>query len=148
MLSSPSAPSNPQLPEPGGSEKNKKNPWRLLGNQTPPARCPHSPCRTVFPESRSPHPAATDVRFQDTSLSSAELNRRANQLAHYPSCQGPRDPMHRRARPATLLDLVIALLGNRQSRVTAYLPLDLELSRLFGWPSWSGWRNPPRAHQR
>jgi amino acid adenylation domain-containing protein len=89
----------------------------------------------AFPQSRALHhlieaqvdrtPDSIAVSFEDQSLSYGQLNRRANQLAHYLQCQGIELETPVALYLERSLEMVIALLGTLKAG-GAYLPLDTE----------------------
>ncbi|HJX21972.1 MAG TPA: amino acid adenylation domain-containing protein, partial [Steroidobacteraceae bacterium] len=93
-----------------------------LWNQTA-HEVPHSTLPQLFESQVLRTPQATAVLFQDTPLSYAELNRRANQLAHYLIAQGLGPECIVALALPRSLELLIALLGILKAGA-AYLPLD------------------------
>src|SRR3977135_1503635 len=93
-----------------------------LWNQTA-HEVPHSTLPQLFESQVQRTPQATAVLFQSTPLSYAELNRRANQLAHYLIAEGlGPESIVALALPRSL-EMVIALLGILKAGA-AYLPID------------------------
>ena len=68
-------------------------------------------------------PEATALRFRDTSLSYGELNRRANQLAHYLAERGIGEDCRVIVCVEPGFDIVVALLGVLKAGAV-YVPLD------------------------
>ena len=84
-----------------------------------PATCIHH----LFEEAAQRHPKRPAVRFQDTSLTYADLNARANQLAHYLRKQGVGPNVLVGLYVERSLDMVVGLLGIMKAG-GAYVPLD------------------------
>ncbi|HEY2963826.1 MAG TPA: amino acid adenylation domain-containing protein [Pyrinomonadaceae bacterium] len=82
-------------------------------------RCIHE----VFEEQVEHTPSALAVVFQEQQLTFAELNQRANQLAHYLQAQGvgPETPVGICLEPS--LEMIVAVLGILKAG-GAYVPLD------------------------
>jgi amino acid adenylation domain-containing protein len=95
--------------------------WNDTTVQVPGGKCVHE----LIEEQVERTPEAMAVAFQDASLTYAELNRRANQLAHYLRGIG----VGPEARVAICvergLEMIVALLGVLKAGA-AYVPLDPE----------------------
>ncbi|MES2296357.1 MAG: amino acid adenylation domain-containing protein [Pseudomonadota bacterium] len=96
--------------------------WNATAAPYPREICVHE----LFEQQVKAHPGATALVFEGQQLSYAELNARANQLAHYLIAE-------RQVMPDTLvgiciersLDMIVAILGILKAGA-AYLPLDPE----------------------
>ncbi len=77
----------------------------------------------LFEEQVERTPDAIAVTYQDQQLTYAELNQRANQLAHYLTAQGVKAESIVGILMDRSLEVVIALLGTLKAGA-AYLPLD------------------------
>ncbi|HEY2583166.1 MAG TPA: amino acid adenylation domain-containing protein, partial [Mucilaginibacter sp.] len=93
--------------------------WNISKINYPADKCIHE----LFEEQAKLHPKATALVFEKKSLTYAELNERANQLAHYLSSKG--------VKPETLvpicisrsLEMIIGILGILKAG-GAYVPID------------------------
>jgi amino acid adenylation domain-containing protein len=84
-----------------------------------PATCIHN----LFEEAARRYPDRPAVRYQNTALSYAQLNARANQLAHYLRKQGVGPDSLVGLYVERSLDMVVGLMGILKSG-GAYVPLD------------------------
>ena len=81
------------------------------------------PAPTQFEAIAALHPGATAATFAGESLSYAELNARANRLAHFLIRQGVRPGAIVGISPPRSFDMLVALLATLKAGA-AYLPLD------------------------
>lgn len=90
---------------------------------------PHDQCvQTLFERSVEQHPESIALVQADTQLSYGELDRRANQLAHYLQRQGIGPEIRVGVCLQRSLDLVIACLAVLKAG-GCYLPMDVLLPR-------------------
>ena len=93
--------------------------WNDTGDEFPADKCIHE----LFEEQVDRTPDATAVVFEETSLSYAELNRRANRLAHYLSELGVRPDGRVAICVERSLEMIVGAAGRTQGG-GAYVPLD------------------------
>ena len=83
----------------------------------------HQPLHECIAEQARVRPHATALRMQDQQLSYAQLNQRANRLAHQLIAQGVRGESVVAVAMARSMDTIVALLAVLKAGA-AYLPLD------------------------
>src|SRR5215212_6462892 len=93
--------------------------WNATEAEYPRERCVHE----LFEEQVEKTPDAVAVVFEDTTLSYSELNRRANQLAHYLREQGVGPDQKVAICLERNVEMVVGLLGVLKAG-GAYVPLD------------------------
>src|SRR6266853_1216198 len=93
--------------------------WNATETEYPSERCVHQ----RFEEQVEKSPEAVAVEFAEESLSYAELNRRANQVAHHLRALGVKPDSRVAICVERSLELVIGLLGILKAG-GAYVPLD------------------------
>src|SRR5438270_8724150 len=94
--------------------------WNDTGAEYPFEKCVHE----LFEEQVARTPEATAVVFEDDSLSYAELNRRANKLAHYLRKIGAGPEILVGICIERSLEMAVAVLGTHKAGA-AYVPLDV-----------------------
>lgn len=95
------------------------NEWNQTETEYRRDKCVHE----LFEEQVNKTPEATAVVFDNVSLTYAELNQRANQLAHHLKNQGVGPEMLIGLYLERSVDMVVALLGTLKAGA-AYVPLD------------------------
>ena len=98
---------------------------RYLPDWTAPnLTCQHDPCiHQLFESQVNKSPDALALVFQDQQVTYGELNRRANQLAHYLRKSGVGTEVRVGLYLESSLDMVVGLLGILKAG-GAYVPLD------------------------
>src|SRR6185437_1276756 len=93
--------------------------WNQTGSEYPRHRCVHE----LFEEQALANPAATAAVFEDERFSYAELNRRANRLAHYLRSRGVGPGRRVGLYAERSLEMLVGLLAVLKAG-GAYVPVD------------------------
>jgi len=104
----------------GEEQRQMLHQWNLPAPAEPLTGCLHA----WFEAAAAQHPAAIAVRFEEQELTYGELNRRANQVAHYLRSQGVGPESIVALYLDRSLEMIVALLGIVKAG-GAYLPMDL-----------------------